>query len=54
MFNFTENIKEVIDEIKRGKGIPIKKMSPDDELVLYLKAHLINSIREEGKIARVE
>ena len=52
MFNFTENIKEVIDEIKRGKGIPIKKMSPDDELVLYLKAHLINSIREEGKISR--
>lgn len=52
MFNFTENIKEVIDEIKRGKGIPIKKVSPDYELVLYLKAHLINEIRKEGSVSK--
>ena len=50
MFNFAENIKEVIDEIKRGKGVPIRKVSPDFELVLFLKAHLINSIRKEGSI----
>jgi len=52
MFNFTENIKEVIDEIKRGKGIPIKKVSPDYELVLYLKAHLIKLIRNEGSVSK--
>lgn len=52
MFNFAENIKEVIDEIKRGKGVPIRKVSPDYELLLFLKAHLINSIRKEGHISK--
>lgn len=50
MLRFTETIKDVIYDILKGKGLPVKRISPDDKLVLRLKSSLIRKIKGLGQI----
>lgn len=50
MLRFTETIKDVIDDVAKGKGLPVKRISPNDDLVLKLKSNLVSKIKNLGQI----
>jgi hypothetical protein len=47
MLSFTEQLKELIQDVETRGGSPVQKISPPPELMLKLKGYVIKRLREQ-------